>query len=109
MEACPQRKFDLVVQRKEGRITSYHILKRPKALRKNTFDIPMFKFQNGLKQKISNFWLFWDKKVCGSLIPQKYANIFLDIVSPVNNADILAPELVGGQSDMVVRQVCHTF
>ena len=31
MEACPPMKFELVVQRKEGLIFSYHVPKRPKA------------------------------------------------------------------------------
>ena len=28
--------------------------------------------------------------------------VFLQILNPVNNAEILAPELMGGQSEMVV-------
>ena len=31
IEAGPQIKFDLVIERKEGHIFSYHVLKRPKA------------------------------------------------------------------------------
>ena len=37
IEACPQMKFELVVQRKEGHIFSYHTAKRPKSLNKNNF------------------------------------------------------------------------
>ena len=79
MEACPQMKYELVVQRKEGYIFSYHVQKDQKFKRKFTFDIPKFKFQNR------------------------------KIVNPVNNAEILPPELVGDQSEMVVLQFFHTF
>ena len=45
---------------------------------------------------------FLDKQVCGSLTPQKNVQVFLQILNPVNDAEILPPELVGGQSEMVV-------
>ena len=51
MEDCPQMKYELIVQRKEGYIFSYHVPKNQKLRRKLTFDIPKFKFQNGLEQK----------------------------------------------------------
>ena len=35
--------------------------------------------------------------------------VFLQILNPVKNAEILAPELVGVQSEMVVSEFCHTF
>ena len=34
--------------------------------------------------------------------PPKNMQVFLKILNPVNDAEILAPELVGGQSEMVV-------
>ena len=34
--------------------------------------------------------------------PPKNVQIFLQNLNPVNNAEILAPELVGGQGEMVV-------
>ena len=34
--------------------------------------------------------------------PPKNVQVFLQILNPVNDAEILAPELVGGQSEMVV-------
>ena len=40
----------------------------------------------------------------GSLLecnPPQNLQVFLQILNPVNNAAILAPELVGGQSEMV--------
>ena len=76
--------LELVVQRKEGRILSDQVPERPK-----------------LNKKIYFFWLFWDKYVCGSLTIQK-CEIFLQILNSVNNADILATELVGDQYKMVV-------
>ena len=42
--------------------------------RKFTFDIPKFKFQNGLEQKTKKKWVFKDKQVCGSLPPKKCAD-----------------------------------
>ena len=41
--------------------------------------------------------------------PQKNVQVFLQILNPVNNAEILAPELVGGQIEMVVSEFCHIF
>ena len=35
--------------------------------------------------------------------------IFLQILNPVNDAEMLAPELVEGQSEMVVNSFFHTF
>ena len=34
--------------------------------------------------------------------PPKNVQVFLQILNPVKNAEILAPELLGGQSEMVV-------
>ena len=90
MEACPQMKFILVVQRKEGHLLSY-VPQRPKVWEKKfTFDIPKFKFQKELKKKTSSFWAFLREKKqgCGSLTPNKCARFFLQILNPVNNADI---------------------
>ena len=35
--------------------------------------------------------------------------VFLQILNPVKNAEILAPELVGVQSEMVASEFCHTL
>ena len=77
--------------------------------KKTTFYIPKFKLQNGLKQKTSNCWAFL--RQTGLLVPNppKNLQVFLQILNPVKIAEILAPELVGGQSEMVVSQFCHTF
>ena len=102
MEACPQMKFKLVVQRKEGHIFSYHVPKRPKA--QNKIDFWYSKVQVSKRTWMENFnfcWLFWDKQVCGSP-PPKNVQVFLQILNPVNNAEILPPELLGGQSEMMV-------
>ena len=69
---------------------------------KLTFDIPKFKFQNGLEQKTSNFWAFLRQTGWWEPNPQKIMQVFLQILNPVNDAEILASELVGGQSEMVV-------
>ena len=103
MEACPQMKYELVVQRKEGHIFSYHVRKeRKKFKRKLTFDIPKFKFQIGLEQKTSTCWGFLRQTGLWEPYPPNNVQIFLQILNPVNDAEILAPELVGGQSEMVV-------
>ena len=67
-----------------------------------TFDISKFKFQNGLKQKTTNNWAFLRQTGLWELNPPKNVQVFLQILNPVKNAEILAPELVGGQSEMVV-------
>ena len=45
---------------KKRKDTSFHIMspKNQKLKRNFTFDIPRFKFQNGLEQKTSNLWAF---------------------------------------------------
>ena len=50
--------------------------KDQKLKRKLNFDIPQFKFLNGLQQEtFISLLLFWDKYVCGSLNPKKCSNI----------------------------------
>ena len=100
MEAYPQMKFELVFQQKELHIFSYHVPKRTKSLKKNWLLI--FNFKKRLEQPTSISWAFWDKQVCESLTPPKNVQVFLQILNPVNDAEILTPELVGGQSEMVV-------
>ena len=89
---------------KERKDTYFHIMSRkdqqPK--RKLTFDIPKFKFPNGLEQKTSNFWAFLRQTGLWEPNPPNNVQVFLQILNPVNDAEILAPELVGGQSEMVV-------
>ena len=65
---------------------------------KITFGIPKFKFQNRLKQKTSSFWDFLRQTGLWEPNPQKNGQLFLQILNPVN-AEILAPELVGGQRE----------
>ena len=67
-----------------------------------TFDIPKFKFQNGLKQKTSIFWAFLRQTFLWVPNPPQNVQVFLQILNPVNYAEILAPEFVGARSDMVV-------
>ena len=61
-----------------------------------TFDIPKFKFQNGLEQKNSNMWAFWRQTGLWEPNPPKNVQVFLQILNPLNDAEILASELVGG-------------
>ena len=49
VEACPQMKFELVIQKRKDTFFHNMSLKDQKLKRKLTFDIPMFKFQNGLE------------------------------------------------------------
>ena len=44
---------------------------------------------------------FETNRSVGAHLPKK-VQVFLKILNPVNNAEILAPELLGGQSEMVV-------
>ena len=81
--------------------------KDQKLKRKLTFDIPKFQFQNGLK--LPFFGLFLRQTGLWEPNPPKNVKVFLQILNPVKNAEILAPESVGGQSEMVVSQFCHTF
>ena len=89
---------------KERRDTYVNIMsqKYQKLRRQLTLDIPKFKFQNGLEQKTSNYWAFLRQTGLWEPNPQKNVQVFLQIQNPVNNAEILAPESVGGQSEMVV-------
>ena len=56
-----------------------------------TFDIPNFQFLKFLRQTG-----LWEPD------PPKNVQVFFQILNPVNNAEILAPELLDGQSEMVV-------
>ena len=96
---------------KERKDTSFHIMskKDKKFKRKLTFDIPKFKFQNGLEQKTSICWAFLRQTGRWEPNPPKNVQVFLQILNPVKIAEILAHELVGGQSEMVVYSFFHTF
>ena len=73
-----------------------------KLKRKLTFDIPKFKFQNELEWTTSFFFGFFETNRSVGAHPPKNLQVFLQILNPVTNAEILAPELLGGQSEMVV-------
>ena len=89
METCLQIKLNWLS--KERKDTFFHIMsqKDQKPRRKLTIEIPKFKFPN---RKLPFFWLFWDKQVCGSQTPPENVEIFLQILNPVNDAEVLAPE-----------------
>ena len=96
---------------KEKKDTSFHIMsqKDQKLKRKWTFDIPKLKFQNRLEQKTSKCFCFFRQLVLWKPNCHKNVQVFFQILNPVHNAQILASELVGGQSEMMVWQFCHTF
>ena len=75
----------------------YQIFKR-----KFTLDILEFKFENRLQQKTSNILAFLRQTGLWEPNPSKNVQVFLHILNPVNNAEILAPQLLGGQREMVV-------
>ena len=54
-----------------------------------------------LNRKIPKFGLFLDKQVCRSQTPQKGVQILLQILKPLSDMEILTPELVGDQIEMV--------
>ena len=64
--------------------------------------MPRFKFQNRLKQKLSNLCAFLRQPGLWEPNPPKKVQVFLQILNPVNTAEILAPKLVGDQNEMVV-------
>ena len=74
---------------KERKDTSFHIMfqKKKKFKRKLTFDIPKFKFQNGLEQKTSNCWAFLSQTFPWVPNPPKNVQVFLQILNPVNYAE----------------------
>ena len=73
VEACPQMKYELVVQRKEGHTFSYHVPKRPKVTKKLTLDIPKFKFQN---RKLPIVGIFWRQTGLWEPNPPKNVQVF---------------------------------
>ena len=76
--------------------------KNKKLKKKLTFDIPKFKFQNGPEKKTFNCLAFFKQTGLWEPSPPKNMQVFLQILNPVNDVEILAPKLVGGQSEMVV-------
>ena len=96
MEAFLEINYELVFQRRKGHIFSYHVPKRPKVLKKLTFDISKFKFQNGLEQKTSKKNFFFRQTGL-----KKGMQILLQILKPLSDTEILTLELVGDQIEMV--------
>ena len=52
-------------------------------------------------RKLLNFGLFWDKQVCRSQTPKKGVQILFQILKPLSDMEILTPELVGDQIEML--------
>ena len=80
--------------------------KHQKLKRQFTFDIPKFKFQKGLEQKTSNFLALLRQTYHWKANAPKNVQVLLQVP---NLAEIVAPELLGGQSERVVRKKFHTF
>ena len=87
-------------QRKEGNIFLYHFQKDQRCWGKFTFNISKFKFQNGLKQKLNLFELFYTNGSVGAKPPKKCANIIADY-KPCHQYEDFGT-WVGNQSEMVV-------
>ena len=71
MEAYPLMKYELVVQRKEAHILSYHVPKSPKKMQENlllVFKSSSFKTDSN---RNLNVGLFKNRQVCGSLNHKK--------------------------------------
>ena len=58
-----------------------------------------------LEQKTSNGWDFMRRTGLWEPNPTKNVQIFLQILNPVNDADVLAPDLIGGQE----KWKCNIF
>ena len=66
-------------------------------------------FLNGVLKKNIIVLSFLRQTALLELNPSKNVLIFMHIVSSATNTDILAPELVGDQSEMVVSHFFHKF
>ena len=98
---------------KERKGTSFHIMSKKdhKFKRKFTFGIPKFKFQNGLEQKTSYFWAFLRQTGLWEPNPKKNVQVIVQILNPVNDGEIWAPQLLSGQTEKggVTFFLLHTF
>ena len=93
MEAFLKIDYKIVFQRKGGHIFSYHVPKRPKNLKK--IDFWYFKVQVSKWIWIENFQMlgFFDTK--------RSVQILLHILKPLSDTEMLTPELVGDEIEMV--------
>ena len=76
--------------------------KDEKVWRKLTFNISEFKFQNGLMQKKLGFCAFLRQTGLSESNAQKSVEILMQILNLLSDTEILAPELVSDESEMVV-------
>ena len=83
METCPLMSYEFVVQRKEGHILSYHVLKTN--IFKETFDILKLRFQSGLNKKKTTIFVgfFGTNGSMGAEPKQKFANV-ITVSKPCN-------------------------
>ena len=52
---------------------------------------------------------FFDTNFSVGAKPPKTVQLLFQILNPVTDTEILDPELVGNQSELVVQQFFHTF
>ena len=102
IEACPKMKYELVFQRKKENIFSYDVPKRPKLLKKIYFSHSKVQVSKGTWTENFQLMVFFRQTGLWKPKPPKNMHVFFKIRNPVNNEEILAPELVGSQSEMVV-------
>ena len=102
MEDGPEMRFELVVQKKEQSILSNHVPETRKVLKKIDFWYSKVCVSKWTQKENLIFWTFLCKQVCGSQPPNKMCKYFFQILKPVNNAEVLSPDLVGYQREMVV-------
>ena len=89
---------------RERKNTSCHIMsqKDQKFNRILNLDIPKFHFQNKLEKKTSHVWAFVRQTGPWKPKPPKNLQEFLQILNPMNDAEILAPEFIDDANEMVV-------
>jgi hypothetical protein len=102
MEAFLEINYELVFPKKgRSHIFISYLKKNQKFKRKLTFDISKFKFQNGLEKKTSKFLALLRQTGLKEPSSKKCVQIILQILNPLSDTEILTPELVGDQIEMV--------
>ena len=86
----------------EWHIFSYHVPKRPTVQKKIDFQYSKVQFSKRTWTENFQFWALLRQKGLWEPYPKTNVQVFFQILNPVNDAEILAPELVGGQTEMAV-------
>ena len=109
MEAHPPMRYKLIVQRQKRHILSYHVPKRPTVFKKIYFWHLKVQVWKRTLNKNLIFGDFLRQTAHRETNPQNNGQILLQILNPVSDMNILAPELVGDQSEEVFQQFVHTL